>query len=124
MYGSDSLETINSEVAARASALGCSVDFFQSNSEGGIVDRLHSAMGQYDGLIINPRAHIRTTVLAIRDAIAAVKLLAIEVHLSNVYGREEFRHTSVIAPVCVGQIAGLGKIGYSLALEALMEALR
>lgn len=123
VYGSDSLETINSEVAARASALGCSVDFFQSNSEGGIVDRLHSAMGQYDGLIINPGAYTHYSI-AIRDAIAAVKLLAIEVHLSNVYGREEFRHTSVIAPVCVGQIAGLGKIGYSLALEALMEALR
>lgn len=123
VYGSDSLETINSEVAARASALGCSVDFFQSNSEGGIVDRLHSAMGQYDGLIINPGAYTHYSI-AIRDAIAAVKLPAVEVHLSNVYGREEFRHTSVIAPVCVGQIAGLGKIGYSLALEALMEALR
>ncbi len=123
VYGSDSLETINSEVAARAAALGCSVDFFQSNSEGGIVDRLHSAMGQYDGLIINPGAYTHYSI-AIRDAIAAVKLPAIEVHLSNVYGREEFRHTSVIAPVCVGQIAGLGKIGYSLALEALMEALR
>lgn len=123
VYGSDSLETINSEVAARAAALGCSVDFFQSNSEGGIVDRLHSAMGQYDGLIINPGAYTHYSI-AIRDAIAAVKLPAVEVHLSNVYGREEFRHTSVIAPVCVGQIAGLGKIGYSLALEALMEALR
>lgn len=123
VYGSDSLETINSEVAARASALGCSVDFFQSNSEGGIVDRLHSAMGQYDGLIINPGAYTHYSI-AIRDAIAAVKLPAVEVHLSNVYGREDFRHTSVIAPVCVGQIAGLGKIGYSLALEALMEALR
>lgn len=123
VYGSDSLETINSEVAARAAALGCSVDFFQSNSEGGIVDRLHSAMGQYDGLIINPGAYTHYSI-AIRDAIAAVKLPAVEVHLSNVYGREEFRHTSVIAPVCVGQIAGLGKIGYILALEALMEALR
>lgn len=96
---------------------------FQSNSEGGIVDRLHSAMGQYDGLIINPGAYTHYSI-AIRDAIAAVKLPAVEVHLSNVYGREEFRHTSVVAPVCVGQIAGLGKIGYSLALEALMEALR
>lgn len=123
VYGSDSLETINSEVAARAAALGCTVDFFQSNSEGGIVDRLHSAMGQYDGLIINPGAYTHYSI-AIRDAIAAVKLPAVEVHLSNVYGREEFRHTSVIAPVCVGQIAGLGKIGYSLALEALMEELR
>lgn len=107
----------------RGRRLGCNVDFFQSNSEGGIVDRLHSAMGQYDGLIINPGAYTHYSI-AIRDAIAAVKLPAIEVHLSNVYGREEFRHTSVIAPVCVGQIAGLGKIGYSLALEALMEALR
>lgn len=123
VYGSNSLETINSEVAARAAALGCTVDFFQSNSEGGIVDRLHSAMGQYDGLIINPGAYTHYSI-AIRDAIAAVKLPAVEVHLSNVYGREEFRHTSVIAPVCVGQIAGLGKIGYSLALEALMEELR
>lgn len=100
------LKQFNSEVAARASALGCSVDFFQSNSEGGIVDRLHSAMGQYDGLIINPGAYTHYSI-AIRDAIAAVKLLAIEVHLSNVYGREEFSAYVGIAPVCVGQIAGL-----------------
>lgn len=120
VYGSDTLETINAEVAARAEELGCTVDFFQSNSEGGIVDKLHSAMGVYDGVIINPGAYTHYSI-AIRDAIAAIKLPAVEVHLSNVYGREEFRHTSVIAPVCVGQIAGLGKIGYRLALEALLE---
>lgn len=122
VYGSDSLESINREISARADALGCSVAFFQSNSEGGIVDKLHSAMGEFDGLVINPGAYTHYSI-AIRDAIAAIKLPAVEVHLSNVYGREEFRHTSVIAPVCVGQIAGLGKIGYRLALEALMEVL-
>ena len=122
VYGSDSLESINQEISARADALGCSVAFFQSNSEGGIVDKLHSAMGEFDGLVINPGAYTHYSI-AIRDAIAAIKLPAVEVHLSNVYGREEFRHTSVIAPVCVGQIAGLGKIGYCLALEALMEVL-
>lgn len=122
VYGSDSLESINQEISARADALGCSVAFFQSNSEGGIVDKLHSAMGEFDGLVINPGAYTHYSI-AIRDAIAAIKLPAVEVHLSNVYGREEFRHTSVIAPVCVGQIAGLGKIGYRLALEALMEVL-
>lgn len=122
VYGSDSLEVINSEVKTRAQELGCSADFFQSNSEGGIVDKLHGAMGVYNGIIINPGAYTHYSI-AIRDAIAAIKLPAVEVHLSNVYGREEFRHISVIAPVCIGQIAGLGKIGYRLALEALMEKL-
>ena len=120
VYGSETLADLERLVTEHGERRGAAVACFQSNSEGGIVDKLHSAMGVYDGIVINPGAYTHYSI-AIRDAIAAIKLPAVEVHLSNVYGREEFRHTSVIAPVCVGQIAGLGKIGYRLALEALME---
>ena len=106
----------------QARALGLQADFFQSNSEGALIDRLHAAMGVYDGIVLNAGAYTHYSY-AIRDAIAAIRLPVVEVHLSNIHAREEFRHTSVIAPVCRGQIAGFGPASYTLALHALRELL-
>lgn len=118
IYGNFTLEEINSKVAARAKLLGLSADFFQSNSEGDIVDAIQAARKKYDGIIINPAAYTHTSV-AIRDAISASGLPVVEVHLSNIYKREDFRRKSLIADVCVGQISGFGVTSYALAVEAL-----
>lgn len=123
VYGSDSLKSINEEIESLAKELGCNVSFFQSNCEGEIIDRLHSAMGKADAIIINPGAYTHYSI-AIRDAISAINTPVYEVHLSNVHKREEFRHTSVTAPVCVAQLCGFGKLGYSLALRGALELLR
>ncbi|NJD91963.1 MAG: type II 3-dehydroquinate dehydratase [Geobacter sp.] len=122
IYGSETLEGINAALLSLAGELSCEVDFLQSNSEGALVDAIQQASGRVDGIIINPAAYTHTSV-AIRDAIAAVGLPVIEVHLSNVYKREEFRHKSLIAPVAVGQIAGLGADGYLLALRGMVSYL-
>ena len=122
VYGGETLEQINSAITVTANRLGCNVSFFQSNVEGEIVSAIQQSLGIYDGIIINPAAYTHTSV-AIRDAIAAVGLPVIEVHLSNVYKREEFRHKSYIAPVAVAQIAGFGANGYSLALKGLLDYL-
>jgi 3-dehydroquinate dehydratase II len=122
IYGSQTLESINLALAAESSDLGVSLTFFQSNSEGEIVGAIQKAIGEYAGIIINPAAYTHTSV-AIRDAISAVALPTVEVHLSNVYKREEFRHKSLIAPVVLGQIAGFGPTGYKLALIGLTEYL-
>jgi 3-dehydroquinate dehydratase-2 len=119
IYGATSLEEINDRLTVVAANLGVKVDFFQSNHEGALVDAIQKAFDRYQGLIINPAAYTHTSV-AIRDAIAAVGLPTVEVHLSNVYGREEFRHKSLTAPVVLGQIAGFGATGYELALRGLM----
>ncbi|MBQ3834276.1 MAG: type II 3-dehydroquinate dehydratase [Elusimicrobia bacterium] len=116
VYGKTTLKDIESEMKAVAEKNKIDIEFFQSNHEGDIVDKICSAKGTFNGIIINPAAYTHTSV-AIRDAIAAVDIPAIEVHISNVYSREDFRHTSLIAPVCLGQIAGLGTKGYILALE-------
>ncbi len=118
VYGTDSYDAVCGRIREKAESLSVEVAFFQSNSEGGLIDALHAAMGEYDGIVLNAGAYTHYSY-AIRDAIAAIRLPVVEVHLSNIHAREEFRHTSVIAPVCKGQIAGFGPVSYLLALEAL-----
>ncbi|GCE25399.1 3-dehydroquinate dehydratase [Dictyobacter alpinus] len=118
IYGTMTLEQIHNEVRQRAATLGVGVECFQSNYEGALIDYMQQHRESAAGIIINPGAFTHYSI-ALRDAVADAALPTIEVHLSNVYAREEFRHHSVIAPVCRGQIAGLGWRGYVLALEAL-----
>jgi 3-dehydroquinate dehydratase II len=120
IYGTTTLRQIDDELRSFAQALGVVVRSFQSNHEGAIVDKIQQSRGQAAGLVINAGGLTHTSV-SLRDAISAAKLPTIEVHLSNLYAREEFRHRSMLAPVCLGQIAGLGAIGYRLALEALAQ---
>ena len=120
VYGRDSYEAVCGRIAARARELGMEPSFFQSNSEGALIDALHQAMDVYDGVVLNAGAYTHYSY-AIRDAIAAIRLPVIEVHLSNIHAREEFRHTSVLAPVSRGQISGFGPVSYLLALQALAE---
>jgi len=122
-YGTTDLATINRMLEALANKEKATIECVQSNQEGEIVERIQAAKGEFDALIINPAAFTHTSV-AIRDAIAAVGLPTIEVHLSNVYAREEFRHKSYIAPVAVGQITGFGANGYVLALRAALDLLK
>ncbi len=123
VYGSESYEAVCRRIADKAGELGLETEFFQSNSEGGLINALHAAMGTADGVILNAGGYTHTSV-AIRDAIAAIRLPVVEVHLSNIHAREEFRHTSLIAPVCRGQIAGFGADSYILALYALDSLLK
>ena len=100
---------------------GIDLEIFQNNSEGAIIDRIQQAYhDKVNGIIINPGAYAHYSI-AIRDALASIEVPKIEVHMSNVYKREEFRHTSVIAPVCTGEIVGLGSLGYFLAIDAMKE---
>ena len=119
IYGNSTLSDLENNLGKKAEELGVGVDFFQSNFEGEIVEKIHAALGVYDGIIINPGAFTHYSY-AIRDAFGSVKLPAVEVHISNIHKREEFRHTSVIVPECIGQICGFGFKGYELALEALV----
>jgi 3-dehydroquinate dehydratase-2 len=123
IYGTLTLDDINRRLADKAGELGVHVRCQQSNHEGVLIDAIHQAAEWAAGIVINAGALTHTSI-ALRDALAAVRLPAIEVHLSNVYTREAFRHASVIAPVCIGQIAGLGPLSYTLALQALVERLR
>jgi 3-dehydroquinate dehydratase II len=118
VYGADTLESINALLASEAKPLGIVLTAFQSNSEGELVTALHAANDSADAVIINPAAYTHTSV-ALRDAVAAMSIPVVEVHLSNIYAREEFRHHSYIAPVAAGQIAGFGKHSYRLALHAV-----
>jgi len=122
IYGRETLPRIVADLRAHAASLGAELADFQSNSEGAIVDRIAAALTDgTEGIIINPAAYTHTSV-AIRDALAAVRIPAVEVHLSNVNAREDFRTRSLTAPVCLGVIAGFGSLGYRLALTALLES--
>ncbi len=123
IYGSKSLSDICRELKAQAAELQMELDCFQSNHEGAIIDALHSACGVYDGIILNPGALCHYSY-ALRDAIAAIPVPTIEVHMSNIYSREDFRKTSVISDVCVGQITGFGATGYSLALQYICQSIQ
>ena len=120
LYGKLTLAEIDRDLVRTGRALNLRVDTFQSNSEGALVDRLQQARGQYRGIVINAAAYTHTSV-AIRDALLLLDMPIVELHLSNIYKREPFRHKSLIADVCTGQISGLGPHGYILALRALAE---
>lgn len=120
VYGVETLESINQKCMALAKELGVELAIRQSNSEGEIIDMIQAAAQDAQGIVINPGAYTHYSY-AIRDAIAAVQLPTVEVHLSNIHAREEFRHKSVIAPVASGQIAGLGAGSYLLGIRAVVE---
>ncbi len=120
IYGEETATSISEQILANAKSAGYEAEIYQSNHEGDLIDRIHAAKGNFDGVIINAGALTHYSY-ALRDAIACVKLPFIEVHMSNIHAREEFRHTSVIAPVCAGQIAGFGKNSYFLAISALKD---
>ncbi|XOQ43991.1 MAG: 3-dehydroquinate dehydratase [Clostridium sp.] len=118
VYGDETAESINLQIKEHAKRLGYDCDIYQSNHEGDLIDKIHDARNHYNGVIINAGALTHYSY-ALRDAIASVRIPFIEVHMSNIYSREEFRHKSVISAVCAGQIAGFGKNSYFLALYAL-----
>jgi 3-dehydroquinate dehydratase II len=122
VYGAATLADIDRLVGERATARGATVECHQSNVEGELVNRIHEARGRAQAIIINPAAYTHTSV-AIADALRAVGLPAVEVHLSNVHAREPYRHQSFVAPVCVGTIGGFGARGYALALDAVLDLL-
>jgi 3-dehydroquinate dehydratase-2 len=123
VYGTTTLSMIEARLKEAARAQGAELDFFQSNHEGAIVDRIQAALGKEDGILINPGAFTHYSY-ALRDAIQAVNLPTVEVHMSNIHAREPFRHTSVIAPAAVGQIVGFGEASYELGLAALIQVIR
>ncbi len=123
IYGSDTLSDINELLEREAGVLGVKLDSYQANSEGCLIDKVHTAFNLHHGLLVNAGAYTHTSV-ALRDAIASVSLPTVEVHLSNIYRRESFRHHSYIAPVAVGQISGFGADSYRLGLHALVGHLK
>lgn len=123
IYGLLTLDNINRLLEQEAEALEVKVSILQSNHEGVLVDAIHLASGQHQGILINAGAYTHTSV-AIRDAIAGVKIPTVEVHLSNIYRREQFRHHSFIAPVAIGQISGFGPESYLLGLKAIVNYLQ
>jgi len=120
VYGKNTLQTLEGMIKEKAEKLNVEVDCFQSNFEGEICEKIQSALGVYDGIVINPGAFTHYSY-AIRDALGSVKINTVEVHISNIHKREEFRHNSVITPECIGQICGLGFEGYLHALEYLAQ---
>lgn len=120
IYGEETAQSISEQINAFANEQGFSVEIYQSNHEGDLIDKIHAARENFDGAVINAGALTHYSY-ALRDAIACVKIPFVEVHMSNIHAREEFRHTSVIAPVCAGQIAGFGKNSYFLAITALKD---
>ena len=122
-YGSTTLKDIESAVIQRGDELGVQVDVWQSNHEGEIVDKIQSAKGVYDGILINAGGYTHTSVV-IRDAIASVQIPTVEIHITNIHAREEFRHTSLLSGVCIAQVVGFKELSYTLALEGLVNYLK
>jgi 3-dehydroquinate dehydratase-2 len=122
IYGTTTLDEIHAELATAAKASGAELEFFQSNHEGALIDRIQAAQAWADGILINP-AGLGHTSVSLRDALAATGLPVVEVHLSNIFAREEFRRHSTISAVAHGVVSGLGPIGYRLALEGLLRHL-
>ncbi len=122
-YGNQTLSDIEEFVKKEAQLLNTSVEFYQSNIEGELVDKIQAAKSNYDGIVINPAAYTHTSV-AIRDALLAVNIPAVEIHLSNIHKREEFRKISLTAPACIGQITGFGANVYKLGLIAITDYLK
>ena len=120
VYGDNSLSAINARLKTEAEKNGAEIDFYQSNCEGELIDTLHSARNEFDYVILNAGAYTHYSY-AIRDAISAIKIPVIEVHLSNVHAREEFRHNSVISAVCKGTVAGFGEQSYFMALYFILN---
>ena len=120
VYGKVTIDGINKDLKAMAKLKKVSLEIAQSDHEGDIVEMIGKAKSKFDAILINPAAYTHTSV-AIRDAISAVDIPTVEVHLSNIYAREEFRHTSLIAPVARGQVSGFGKMSYILGLEAVIS---
>lgn len=120
VYGDETAESIHQQIVEYAQKLGYACEVFQSNWEGALIDKIHAAKDVFDGAVINAGALTHYSY-ALRDAIACVRFPFVEVHMSNIYAREEFRHHSVLSPVCAGQIAGFGKCSYFLALSALKD---
>lgn len=120
VYGALTLETLNENLISEGQKMGLEVTCQQSNHEGALIDALHSANEWADGVVFNPAGYTHTSV-ALRDAIASIKISVVEVHISNVYAREEFRHKSLVSAVCAGKISGFGWRSYLLGLMALLE---
>jgi 3-dehydroquinate dehydratase II len=123
VYGNLTLDEINRRLVENGKSLGIEVRSFQSNIEGVLIDALHDAQGWAAGVVLNAGGYTHTSI-ALRDAVSSISLPVVEVHLSNIYAREEFRHNSMIAPVCIGSIAGFGWRSYLLGLIALVEILK
>lgn len=124
IYGSSTLDQIMNDLRRHVAKDGIVVDFFQSNTEGILIDRIHQAKNENcSGIVINPGAYTHTSI-AIRDALVGVGLPTVEVHLSNIHAREEFRQHSYIAPIAIGQICGFGAFGYTLGVQALTDYLK
>ena len=124
IYGEETYDSLCARIQKKAEQLGVQVEIFQSNSEGGLIDRIQAAYTDgTEGIVINPGAYTHYSY-ALRDALASIQMPKLEVHISNIHQREEFRHTSVTAPACDGQIVGLGLQGYELALEAMENLIK
>ena len=122
-YGHTTLKDIETQVIEKGKEFDCIVDTYQSNHEGDIVDKIQQAKGTYDGILINAGGYTHTSVV-IRDAIAATNIPTVEIHMTNIHSREEFRHTSLISGVCIGQVVGFKELSYIFALEGLINYLK
>lgn len=122
-YGNTTLKDIETAVISKGRELGAEVEVWQSNHEGEIVDKIQASKGVFDGILINAGGYTHTSVV-IRDAIAAVGIPTVEIHMTNIHAREEFRHTSLLSGVCIGQVVGFKELSYTLALEGLVLHLK